>query len=239
MIRYLRSLMRNIAEKLFLSIREERYYTNLFTRDLVWSLPQPNHEETLRWNIIQDFLRVIRDQEYYKKEEFYILDVGCGRGWLSNLLSDHGHVIGIEPIKPVVNWANKLFPQIDIRQGVTKDLIKEGKIGHFDLIVCSEVIEHIHDKQKKGFIKELNSLLRQSGYLIITTPRKEAEPEWRIHGDPGQPIEEWLSEEELKSLLVSNNFKIQKLSRLSVSPSQEALPIEVYQLWLVKKFPKT
>lgn len=238
MIRYLKSLIKNTHYRLSPTMREKTYYTDLFTRDPAWSLPEPNHEEILRWNIIRDFICVVQDELQIQESQCHILDIGCGRGWLSNLLSGHGQVVGIEPVKPVVKWANKLFPLLDIRHGRAKDLIKQGKVGYFDLIVCSEVIEHIHNKKKRKFIDEINLLLRESGYLIITTPRKEAEEDWRKYGSPGQPIEDWLNEEEVRLLLIGDHFQISKLSRLSIPPSPNAPPIEIYQLWLAQKLKK-
>ena len=240
MIHYLKSSVRNIIDKLFPVIPERRYYTNLFTRDPVWSSPNPNFEETLRWNIIQNFVLAIKDQKSLSAIQSYnILDIGCGRGWLSNLLSAYGSVIGIEPVKPVVAWAKQLFPTLDLRHGIAKDLIKEGKTGFFDIIICSEVIEHIPNNRKDKFVKEIYSLLKEDGFLIITTPRKEAELDWKQYGNPNQPIEEWLSEDEVNDLLVSNNFKKHSLSRFSIAPLPGASLIEIYQLWLVQKVKKS
>ncbi|GAB4410919.1 MAG: hypothetical protein OHK0056_14350 [Bacteriovoracaceae bacterium] len=42
------------------------------------------------------------------------------------------------------------------------------EVGHFDLIVCCEVIEHVADG--RGFVKVIEDLLTPGGKVMITTP---------------------------------------------------------------------
>lgn len=128
-----------------------------------------------------------------------------------------------------------MFPGLDLRIGTAQRLIDEGYSAHFDIIVCSEVIEHIADDQKIAFLNELKKLLKEDGFLILTTPRKDAEIEWKRYGDPEQPIENWLFEEALAKLFSEVGFKIHLLKKLSMSPVKRAPEIEIYQLWLVQK----
>ena len=69
----------------------------------------------------------------------------------------------------------------------------------------------------------------------MTTPRKDAEAEWKRYGDPKQPIENWLFEDELAKLLSETGFQTHLLKRLSMSPLKKAPKIEIYQLWLAQK----
>jgi 2-polyprenyl-3-methyl-5-hydroxy-6-metoxy-1,4-benzoquinol methylase len=209
--------------------RETEYYKKLFIENSQWNKPEPNEEEKIRWEIIEHFL------EFIKFKNNSILDLGCGRGWLTNLLSNYGNVIGIEPIKPVVDYAKIFFPEINFICGTAKDLIKEREIKKFDLIVSSEVIEHISDLYKPDFIKDIFTLLNREGYLIITTPRKEAQKEWMLYSNPNQPIEEWISEFELEKLITQQGFKKIILDRFSISPKKDIPKIEIYQLWLFQK----
>jgi 2-polyprenyl-3-methyl-5-hydroxy-6-metoxy-1,4-benzoquinol methylase len=217
---------------------ETEFYTNFFIKNKEWNTPTPNADERLRWNKIESFLHYIKD--YYNRQLnsesslLNILDVGCGRGWLSNLLSKHGNVIGIEPAKPVAEYGKKLFPKLDIRSGTAKSLLNEGVSSYFDIIVCSEVIEHIPDDKKVIFLSQLKSLLKKNGFLILTTPRKDAEADWRKYGDPEQPIEDWLSEASLQTLLIQTGFKKHLLERISMPPVKNAPEIEIYQVWLVQ-----
>ena len=78
-----------------------------------------------------------------------------------------------------------------------------------------------------------------AGYIgshTITTPRKEALNEWRAKfgTGPGQPIEEWSSQEDLASLLMSAGFKILLNENLSSKVSRSNESIEIYQTYLAQ-----
>jgi 2-polyprenyl-3-methyl-5-hydroxy-6-metoxy-1,4-benzoquinol methylase len=216
---------------------EDEFYKKLFIENKKWNTAAPNYDENLRWFTIEKFLFFIEGYNsanslHDKKNN--ILDVGCGRGWLSNLLTQYGNVIGIEPVKSVVEYGKNLFPDLDLRVGVPQDLINKYT-SHFDVIVCSEVIEHIQDEQKLSFLNNLKALLKPNGFLILTTPRKDAETEWKKYGDPDQPIEDWLFEETIAKLFSQTGFQKLLLKRLSMSPIKKAPLIEIYQLWLAQK----
>jgi 2-polyprenyl-3-methyl-5-hydroxy-6-metoxy-1,4-benzoquinol methylase len=215
---------------------EEDFYTDLFTRDQYWSKPTPNSDEATRWQIIENFIYFIKgSNDNHAIKPLSILDLGCGRGWLTNLLSKHGDVKGVEPIKPVVEHANKIFPKLDITHGTAKDILGISPGTKFDLIVSSEVIEHVPDSQKKYFVEDIKALLNDNGFAIITTPRKEAESEWRRYAVPGQPVEEWMTEEDVKVLFETAGFNEKLLERFSIPPGEKAPLVEIYQLWLFKK----
>lgn len=235
MLDRLKKLVKKIIGKVMPRLKEDKFYTDLFTKHAGWSTPEPNHEEVLRWKIIESFILDVKTQ--LSKTDGYnykILDLGCGRGWLSNLLSDYGDVIGIEPVKAVVEYGRQLFPNLDLRHGVAEDLIREKKRDFFDIVVCSEVIEHIPDKKKTTLLKEIKTLLKSNGFLIITTPRKDVQPEWNKYADPNQPIEDWLTEREMEVLLEQASFRVRKLERFSIPPCPNAPEIPIYQLWLVQ-----
>jgi 2-polyprenyl-3-methyl-5-hydroxy-6-metoxy-1,4-benzoquinol methylase len=222
--RYFKNLLLSNKQK------ESRYYEDLFINNSNWNKPEPNYEELLRWEIIKRFLKIVNNRN--SDDRIDILDLGCGRGWLSNLLSNYGDVVGIEPIKPVVEYAKKLFSHIHFLNGTAKKLLNDKK---FDLIVSSEVIEHIPDLEKVNFIKDINNLLNKKGFLILTTPRKEALELWNSYLKPGQPIEDWITEEDLEKIIIQESFKTIKKERFSIPPVKGAPEIEIYQLWLFQK----
>lgn len=225
----------SLVRKFFLTKKqkESNYYKKLFIENSDWNNSNPNDEELLRWEIIEEFLKIINEKSGYRK--INILDLGCGRGWLTNLLSNYGNVLGIEPVKPVVEYAKEMFPKIKFFCGTSKDLLRNRNFKKYDLIVTSEVIEHIPDNYKGGFIDDIEKLLNDKGFLIITTPRKEAQEIWSSYMDPNQPIEDWISETELEKLVVEKSFFKHQLKTFSIPPVKDAPPIEIYQLWLFQK----
>ncbi len=216
------------------TLLEEEYYTQLFIESDRWNKPTPNSEEELRWRIIENFIYYIKGS-YSKNshQNLTILDLGCGRGWLTNLMSSHGNIQGIEPVVSVVNYANKLFPHLNISAGLAEDLLEANK--KFNLVVSSEVIEHIDNNKKNDFIKDIYNLLQSNGFVIITTPRKEAQTEWLHHLSADQPIEEWLDEATLRNAFEENGFRTHLCERISISPCKGAPSIQIYQLWLFEK----
>lgn len=210
---------------------EEEYYEQLFIKNPKWNKIEPNFEEVLRWDIINEFIKSVIPNE----GEIKILDLGCGRGWLTNLLSKYGKTRGIEPVKSVVEYAKKIFPNIEFLIGTTSDLLTSPNFEKYDLIVSSEVIEHIEDDLKDGFISDINKLLNNNGFLILTTPRAEVQNEWNKYLGANQPIEAWISEHDLEQLVKKNSFKTIKSSRIALSPVQDAQKLDIYQLWLFQK----
>ncbi len=211
---------------------EEEYYENLFVRNSLWNTPTPNIEEALRWEVIDKLVKEVQEQYISGNDKsLKILDLGCGRGWLTNLLTKYGEAIGVEPVKEVVVHAKKMFPSINFISGTSKDLLNDGKKGAFHLVVSSEVIEHIPDKDKNDFVQDIYDLLDKDGFVVLTTQRQEAQQEWHQYLSADQPIEDWISEQELESLLVKNNFKKLQLKRLAMAPPVKGAPqVEIYQL---------
>ena len=228
-------LINKLRNKLFLSKtdNEQDYYEKLFIHSSNWNKPFPNLEEWQRWLIIRSFIEehIIEDIDNHNRLNFRILDIGCGRGWLTNLCSTYGEVTGIEPVKKVVKYAKMLFPVLDIRCQTLNELL-EQKL-QYNLIICSEVIEHIPDLQKDAFVNKFLLLLKPSGTLILTTPRQEILSEWQQHTNPSQPVEDWLSEQQVQSLFAS--FIVVNKKRLSIPPKIDIKPMPVYQLWLFRK----
>src|SRR5262245_44901979 len=162
-------MLRKLFEKTwppFMS-KEDRYYYHLFVKNKKWNSKGPNADEKLRWEVIEGYIRSL-DQP---AGGLRILDIGCGRGWMTNLLGGFGKAEGLEPVGAVVKYARRLFPSITFHHSTVGDFA--GSAGKFDLITASEVIEHIPDSGKAGFISSLRTLLTPGGHVIISTPRKE------------------------------------------------------------------
>lgn len=94
---------------------EDEFYKKLFIENKKWNTSAPNYDENLRWTTIEKFLFFIEgynSANSLNNKKNNILDVGCGRGWLSNLLMLYGNVIGIEPVRSVVEYGKNLFPTL-------------------------------------------------------------------------------------------------------------------------------
>lgn len=129
-----------------------------------------------------------------------ILDLGCGRGRLTAMLSEAGKATGVDLSAEAVAAARTRWPQVEWIAGdlFALDLPR----GAFDAVVSQEVIEHVDDQPR--YLEIAAEALRPGGFLVMTTPnrwvqtrRSRAEHEaWGL-----QPIEKWVDRARLRRLL--------------------------------------
>lgn len=99
--------------------------------------------------------------------------------------------------------AGKMFSNLKFYSGNALESPFENQ--SFDVVISQEVIEHI-DVQSK-YIDECHRLLRDGGYLILTTPNNYYFKRRKGGNYSNQPVENLLTPKELRMLLVSG-FKI-------------------------------
>ena len=97
-----------------------------------------------------------------------VLDLGCGAGRFLAALRDAGaEPVGVEIAEAAVERARTNVPGADVRL-----LEPDGTIpaahGEFDLVWCSEVLEHIPDVGAALF--EVRRVLKPGGRLLATVP---------------------------------------------------------------------
>ncbi|MBI4641880.1 MAG: class I SAM-dependent methyltransferase [Candidatus Tectomicrobia bacterium] len=122
--------------------------------------PAPRH----RRRIIRRLLQTLRFDS--------LIDVGCGSGALLSELSLDNHDIklaGIDISPYVIEQNRERFKKIQFYQ---MDIEKEHPYERFDVVVCSEVLEHTDDPGK--VIANLKSLANR--YLIMTVPSGKVYP---------------------------------------------------------------
>lgn len=183
----------------------DQFYTEFYTEDPLWSTPHPNLDEARRWGKICEFLSYLIDSRAGGLQyPLRLLDVGSGRGWLSHMASPYGVCEGVEPVANTVGLARKYFPQLTFYIGTAKDVLSAPNFKPYDIVISSEVIEHVLDKDT--FVAELSQCLTDGGYAVITTPRAEKFRQWRRLGWKGQPVEAWLTERDLRELFGRHGF---------------------------------
>lgn len=209
---------------------EDEFYTYLFTKNPSWNSSEPNEDESIRWSEIEKEVKNMN----LNRSTSDILEIGCGRGWLCNKLSHFGNITGIEPVEPVVNYAKKMFPSISFYALLPGPFLKQYPNKKFDLIVSTEVLEHVNDKP--GFMSEILEMLKPNGKLLITTPRIEHFDDFiKVYGwEPNQPYEDWLSEDQVKQLLLDSKFEILSKKFFAPLPIKESM-VNTTQMWVAKK----
>jgi 2-polyprenyl-3-methyl-5-hydroxy-6-metoxy-1,4-benzoquinol methylase len=105
-----------------------------------------------------------------KNKDQLILDVGCGNGFLANYLIANGYdVYGTDASEMGIAIANQSNNNRFFVQNLTEDELPiELRNLKFDVIISTEVIEHLYDPV--GFINFLKNILKPGGQIIISTP---------------------------------------------------------------------
>lgn len=97
-----------------------------------------------------------------------VLDVGCGSGQLAKLMrnSGFGDIHGADWNAPasVVLESFSSYKQIDLNEELLEDHIE----SKFDLIVCSDTLEHL--ERPARVLRSMQHLLKESGSIYVTIP---------------------------------------------------------------------
>ncbi|XP_074943441.1 ubiquinone biosynthesis O-methyltransferase, mitochondrial isoform X2 [Phalacrocorax aristotelis] len=162
-----------------------------------------------------------------------ILDVGCGGGLLSEPLGRLGaSVTGIDPLEDNIRTADQhksfdpvLAKRIQYRSSSLEEIVEEC-METFDVIVASEVVEHVADLET--FIKCCSQVLKPEGSLFITTINKTqlsyvlgivvAEKILGIVPEGTHEWEKFVPPEELQRLLESNGFSVKTVNGMLYNP---------------------
>jgi GT2 family glycosyltransferase/glycosyltransferase involved in cell wall biosynthesis/Flp pilus assembly protein TadD len=232
------------------SMDSDKFYVNLFVNQPAWSTPHPNADESARWSKIAAFLEHIlrRTRQSELGKQLRMIEVGCGRGWLTNLASMYGTCEGIEPVAGVIEHARRLFPHLTFDACTADRVLRRADFKPYDVVLCSEVIEHVPYQEKSAFIAQLAELLTQGGFLVMTTPRGEMWEEWKAIAPPNQPVEDWVTETQLRDLFTSQGLSPLGLERIHVEiPNLRYVPapspadfhsrklVPIYQVWVCQR----
>lgn len=105
------------------------------------------------------------------KKNYIVLDVGCGTGHGSYLLSGKfKKIYAVDSSEDAIIYAKKNWQRknIDFMVGSGTDI--PFKKDTFDITVAFEVFEHIQDWRK--FLSEIRRVTKKNGKIFISTPNK-------------------------------------------------------------------
>lgn len=117
-----------------------------------------------------------------RNKEAKILDVGTGPGVIPLVLRKMGY--GVSAVDTWEEYSEIYDSKTGIKEDIIERLERNGvqakycdiekesfpfEDGQFDIVIFSEVIEHIHSSPKKA-LREIWRVLATNGVLILTTP---------------------------------------------------------------------
>ena len=120
---------------------------------------------------VQVFSKWIEDfKKSEKRESMKILDYGCGTGaTLTQVLGRTGdEILGLDQHKPSIDAAGRKNPLSNVRYDVGEltDLLSRNE--RFDVIICSEVLEHL--REPETYLRGFHRLLNMPGILMLSVP---------------------------------------------------------------------
>ena len=97
-----------------------------------------------------------------------VLDVPCGTGWGSSLLSGYASLTGLDIDRVAIDYARAHYPGIRFVEGAMQNLPFDDH--QFDTIICLEGLEHVALSDAQCFLREAHRVLRPDGTIIVTAP---------------------------------------------------------------------
>ncbi len=158
-----------------------------------------------------------------------ILDIGCGGGILCEPLARLGaDVTGLDPLKDTIACAQDHAAAMGLSITYLAYPIEDlpAECGSFDLIIASEIIEHVTDPD--GFLKACAERLSPTGGLVVTTFNKTVKSyvlgilaaeyvlNWAPRGT--HSWEKFIPPEVLSQQLKDLGFGVQEITGLCFSP---------------------
>jgi SAM-dependent methyltransferase len=131
-----------------------------------------------RRRIIFNFLKDIKFHS--------LLDVGCGNGELLRLVKQQfpfiKNLAGADFSAKVID-DNRL--NIKSADFFVLDLENGSLQKKFDLVICSEVVEHLNNRE--AAIRNLSAMVNDGGYLLLTCPTGKLYPTEKYFGHVSHP----------------------------------------------------
>ena len=145
------------------------------------------------------------------RQDIKILEIGCSGGPLLNLLLSQGyaHVAGIDNSKEAIRLCKERgFKNVFFMNGAKPNFESE----EFDLIITSDVLEHIKDDSKA--VKEWKKILKKGGFIICFVPALRFL--WSKHDEDNQHYRRY-TQKGLKSIFRKNHFHVVRSSYWNIA----------------------
>ncbi|HLC67808.1 MAG TPA: methyltransferase domain-containing protein [archaeon] len=164
-----------------------------------------------------------------------ILEVGCGTGDICKDLTKDNEVHGID-------LSSKSLKAAKSRGVITKMYnIENGlpyKSAHFDILICSELVEHLFDPEH--VIKEANRVLKKGGLLLLSTPNfystinrlkilKGRHRGIELPNYAAQQHIRFYSHASIREMLVRNNFAVANQEGIGFHPMKNERLLKFFE----------
>jgi SAM-dependent methyltransferase len=145
------------------------------------------------------------------------LDIGVGRGGLAQLLLEKQ--VTVSCLDPSAETIARLRGRLDLGGRAQVGVSQEIPFGDgvFDIVIMSEVLEHLSDEVLVATLREVRRVLKDGGMFIGTVPANERLADNRaLCPHCGTLFHRWghvqsFSPHRLRDAFASNGFSVQRL----------------------------
>lgn len=146
-----------------------------------------------------------------------VLDLGCGTGYLSNVLATkvgrEGGVIGVDPNSERLEIAKRLYSQVHQLKFLVADS-ESFPEGNYDVVFANQVVQWI--KSKENLFQKVFNNLKIGGYFAFLCPADSGDGFFELlNPNISDKLYYW-SSEQYKALALKCGFV---LHRVSVMPA--------------------
>jgi SAM-dependent methyltransferase len=156
-------------EKSYLSVRSKEH--RLYDNDTVRRLPDISESHPLKkeWSVRK--ISATKLVHYLSTKSPKILEVGCGNGWLTNMLGKitNAQVVGLDINETELRQSAQVFQAANNITLVYADIFTFNIMTKFDVIVLASALQYFGEPEL--LIRNLQNLLTPDGQIhIIDTP---------------------------------------------------------------------
>jgi 2-polyprenyl-3-methyl-5-hydroxy-6-metoxy-1,4-benzoquinol methylase len=127
-----------------------------------WTTERPGNGESGE-KLTHVFVELVKKLEGVRS----VCDLGCGNGHITGRLAALGYdVTGVDASSSGVNIARRTYPGVQFVEAMVDSNLK--RLGRFDLVVSSDVIEHLY--RPSDLLEAATGLLKPRGQILLGTP---------------------------------------------------------------------
>ena len=184
-------------------------------------------DQTKIWDHFQNndeigdaFINALPRYEFLAKQiksGMTILNIGVGRGGLESILVKKGVVVNcLDPSEETIDRLRKQY-DLGARAQVGFSQSMSFQDSEFDVVIMSEVLEHLTDDILHSSLGEVRRVLKPDGFFIGTVPANERLIDNQVACPHcGKSFHRWghvqsFSLSQLSEVLSSNNFTVQRI----------------------------
>lgn len=210
-------------------------------RTFMSSMPQSTFE------IDQLIMEYLRNRDL-KNIKLLVLDIGCGRGKNGGIVKSNCLtsgldclLLGVDIWRPNLVTCNKIVRSYDsliLSDSLRLPFAKSS----FDIIIATEILEHMKKEEGIIFLKDCEKLVKKGGFFIISTPQGEQAQDEINNNKWEKHISAWEKKElkDLNFIVIGSQLVIRKPFRIFIPirsiPEKNSVLIKNFILFLLSAF---